>query len=145
MIQPQIDTIAHMEHAEERAYVAAQRGHQRCRIDIRHVTAVLPRRGGGLQADPAVGTHHNDPAVGAQGVTQPVGVPDPAQVVHALELRSRQHCPFHALAQKHTDLVCDMNLCLLEGLLTGLGASHLQAHLKPEPGHCCVRLELAKP
>ncbi|TDO46880.1 putative ArsR family transcriptional regulator [Kribbella sp. VKM Ac-2527] len=53
------------------------------------------------------------------------------------------NCPFHSLAQQHTDLVCEMNLCLLDGLLTGLDATQLQAHLKPEPGHCCVRLEPA--
>jgi predicted ArsR family transcriptional regulator len=51
------------------------------------------------------------------------------------------NCPFHTLAQQHTDLVCEMNLCLLDGLLAGLGTTHLQAHLKPARGHCCVRLE----
>lgn len=51
------------------------------------------------------------------------------------------NCPFHTLAQQHTDLVCAMNLCLLDGLLTGLDSTELQAHLKPEPGHCCVRIE----
>jgi predicted ArsR family transcriptional regulator len=54
------------------------------------------------------------------------------------------NCPFHALAKEHTDLVCEMNLCLLDGLLAGLGTTHLQAHLKPEAGHCCVRLEPAQ-
>ena len=53
------------------------------------------------------------------------------------------NCPFHALAQDHTDLVCEMNLCLLDGLLTGLGTTQLQAHLKPTPDTCCVRLEPA--
>ncbi|MEU4291660.1 helix-turn-helix domain-containing protein [Kribbella sp. NPDC026596] len=51
------------------------------------------------------------------------------------------NCPFHTLAQDHTDLICEMNLCLLDGLLAGLDATQLQAQLKPEPGHCCVRLE----
>ncbi|MEV0283615.1 MULTISPECIES: helix-turn-helix domain-containing protein [unclassified Kribbella] len=50
------------------------------------------------------------------------------------------NCPFHALAQQHTTLVCAMNLCLIEGLLTGLHATELQARLEPEPGQCCVRL-----
>jgi predicted ArsR family transcriptional regulator len=53
------------------------------------------------------------------------------------------NCPFHTLAQQHTDLVCEMNLCLLDGLLTGLDGSRLHARLKPEPGRCCVRLEPA--
>jgi predicted ArsR family transcriptional regulator len=51
------------------------------------------------------------------------------------------NCPFHTLAQEHTDLVCEMNLCLLEGLLAGLDVTQLQARLEPEPGRCCVRLE----
>ncbi|MEU4392121.1 helix-turn-helix domain-containing protein [Kribbella sp. NPDC023855] len=54
------------------------------------------------------------------------------------------NCPFHTLAKQHTDLVCQMNLCLIGGLLSGLGTK-LQAHLKPHPGHCCVRLEPARP
>lgn len=32
------------------------------------------------------------------------------------------NCPFHGLAQQHTELVCGMNLCLLDGLLDGLAA-----------------------
>ncbi|WP_309111138.1 helix-turn-helix domain-containing protein [Saccharothrix sp.] len=50
------------------------------------------------------------------------------------------NCPFHSLAQRHTELVCGANLCLLEGLVSGLGAD-LRARLDPSPGHCCVRLE----
>src|SRR3954449_13194391 len=42
-------------------------------------------------------------------------------------------------SREHTDLVCEVNLCLLEGVLAGLDATQLQARLKPEPGHCCVR------
>ncbi|MFI6476858.1 helix-turn-helix transcriptional regulator [Nonomuraea sp. NPDC050663] len=51
------------------------------------------------------------------------------------------NCPFHALAQQHTALVCGMNLCLLSGLLDGIGDTGLTARLQPEAGHCCVRLE----
>ena len=50
------------------------------------------------------------------------------------------NCPFHALAQKHTELVCGMNLDLVEGLLQGLGTSSLQARLSPSPGRCCVTI-----
>jgi predicted ArsR family transcriptional regulator len=32
------------------------------------------------------------------------------------------NCPFHALAQEHPDLVCGMNLHLIEGALEGSGA-----------------------
>jgi predicted ArsR family transcriptional regulator len=51
------------------------------------------------------------------------------------------NCPFHVLAQEHTELVCGMNLRLLEGVLAGIADSGLTAALRPEPGMCCVRLD----
>jgi predicted ArsR family transcriptional regulator len=53
------------------------------------------------------------------------------------------NCPFHTLAQVHTDLVCGMNLSLLRGVLEGVPADGLVADLQPEPGRCCVRLRPA--
>jgi predicted ArsR family transcriptional regulator len=50
------------------------------------------------------------------------------------------NCPFHTLAQAHTDLVCGMNLCLLGGVVEGVPAAGLAAELRPESGRCCVRL-----
>lgn len=50
------------------------------------------------------------------------------------------NCPFHRLAQTHTELVCGMNLSLLTGLLCGLGNTDMHAELDPAPGRCCVRL-----
>lgn len=50
------------------------------------------------------------------------------------------NCPFHALAQRHTELMCGMNLCLVEGLLAGLATSGLTARLRPTTEHCCVRI-----
>jgi predicted ArsR family transcriptional regulator len=55
------------------------------------------------------------------------------------------NCPFHILAQDHTELVCGMNLRLLNGLLDGLAPTGLTARLDPAPPHCCVRLESAVP
>ncbi len=55
------------------------------------------------------------------------------------------NCPFHTLAQAHTQLVCGMNLSLLSGLLDGLAPTGLTAHLVPNPPHCCVRLEPTVP
>lgn len=49
------------------------------------------------------------------------------------------NCPFHNLAQQHTELVCGMNLCLLSGLMDGLAATYI-ARLDPAPDRCCVRL-----
>jgi predicted ArsR family transcriptional regulator len=51
------------------------------------------------------------------------------------------NCPFHSLAQQHTDLVCGMNLRLLEGVLAGAEATGWTAQLRPQPGACCVRLD----
>ncbi|MGW6448282.1 helix-turn-helix transcriptional regulator [Lentzea sp. NPDC055074] len=53
------------------------------------------------------------------------------------------NCPFHSLAKRHAQLVCGMNLCLVSGLLDGIGASGVSARLAPSPGHCCVRLDQA--
>jgi predicted ArsR family transcriptional regulator len=55
------------------------------------------------------------------------------------------NCPFHVLAREHTELVCGMNLRLLEGVLEGLPEVGLVARLCPEPGRCCVRLESPEP
>ncbi len=52
------------------------------------------------------------------------------------------NCPFHALVQDYTDLVCGMNLDLLRGLLEGLGSPGLEARLDPAPGRCCVTIAL---
>jgi predicted ArsR family transcriptional regulator len=50
------------------------------------------------------------------------------------------NCPFHALAQEHPDLVCGMNLRLLEGVLAGTAGSGWTARLRPHADVCCVRL-----
>lgn len=49
------------------------------------------------------------------------------------------NCPFHDLAQKHTDLVCGLNQAYVQGAADGL-ATNLDACLEPEPGRCCVRV-----
>ncbi|MCP2242576.1 helix-turn-helix transcriptional regulator [Lentzea aerocolonigenes] len=51
------------------------------------------------------------------------------------------NCPFHSLAQRHTELVCGMNLCLISGLLDGIASQTHTPHLSPSPTHCCVRLD----
>jgi predicted ArsR family transcriptional regulator len=50
------------------------------------------------------------------------------------------NCPFRSLARDHTELVCGMNLDLIDGLLGALDGAHLKARLDPEPGRCCVTL-----
>jgi predicted ArsR family transcriptional regulator len=50
------------------------------------------------------------------------------------------NCPFHHLAQTYTELVCGMNLDLIDGVLGRLCPGRLQARLDPGPGHCCVAI-----
>jgi len=49
-----------------------------------------------------------------------------------------RNCPFHQLAEHHRDIVCGMNLGLIEGITAGLGAALARPVLDPQPGHCCV-------
>ena len=49
-----------------------------------------------------------------------------------------RNCPFHQLAQEHTDLICGMNLCMMKAAIDNLSATDLEAHLEPEEGQCCV-------
>lgn len=58
-----------------------------------------------------------------------------------------RNCPFHALAQAQTELVCGMNLQLLHGVVEGLEAtgaaeSGVRPCLDPGQGRCCVRMEV---
>jgi predicted ArsR family transcriptional regulator len=50
------------------------------------------------------------------------------------------NCPFHALVAEHTELVCGMNLAIVEGMLGGLPRLPFGAVLDPAEGRCCVRL-----
>jgi predicted ArsR family transcriptional regulator len=56
-----------------------------------------------------------------------------------------RNCPFHQLAEHHRDVVCGMNLGLVEGILAGLGADGLRPVLDPQPGHCCVVIGADQP
>lgn len=62
---------------------------------------------------------------------------EPAEQEAGVVLRN---CPFHALAQRHTALVCGLNHAFLGGLLDGLRADDMRAVLAPRPPACCVEL-----
>lgn len=92
----------------------------------------------------------------AMGVPAPDGTHEPARdrVLAALEEHGFEpradgsattlaNCPFHSLAQEHTELVCGMNLQLLEGLLEAVPGTGWAPRLVPTPHRCCVRLEPA--
>lgn len=50
------------------------------------------------------------------------------------------NCPFHVLAQEHTELVCGMNHAMLDSMAQHLQPPCLAACLEPAPGRCCVVL-----
>jgi predicted ArsR family transcriptional regulator len=51
-----------------------------------------------------------------------------------------RNCPFHALAERQTALVCGLNQAFVAGLLEGLEVRDVRAELAPRPGYCCVEL-----
>jgi predicted ArsR family transcriptional regulator len=69
-----------------------------------------------------LGDHGFEPVVGPDGVV------------------TLRNCPFHRLAQAHTQLICGMNHCLLSAAMAGVAEAGLDARLEPEEGQCCVRL-----
>jgi predicted ArsR family transcriptional regulator len=52
-----------------------------------------------------------------------------------------RNCPFDSLRDESRELVCGMNLALIEGLLDGLDAEGVRARLAPRAGMCCVALD----
>jgi predicted ArsR family transcriptional regulator len=55
------------------------------------------------------------------------------------------NCPFSGIAADHADLVCRMNLALLEGITEAVPRAGLTARLAPSDGACCIRLEVRDP
>lgn len=56
-----------------------------------------------------------------------------------------RNCPFDTVAVAHPELVCGMNLAVVDGLITGLRTTAIAARLAPEPGRCCVVVTAAEP
>jgi predicted ArsR family transcriptional regulator len=85
----------------------------------------------------------------AEALGQEIGAEDAGDLVPLLRARGYEpyddedgvmrlrNCPFHAVAQRHPEVVCEMNLALLEGVVTG---RDVEAVLEPGPGRCCVAL-----
>lgn len=63
---------------------------------------------------------------------------EPARTGNRLELTN---CPFHAVAQEQTDLVCGVNLAFVEGVVEGLECPGLNPRLEPHGERCCVTVE----
>jgi predicted ArsR family transcriptional regulator len=54
-----------------------------------------------------------------------------------------RNCPFHQLSRRYTQLVCGMNLDILQAMVDELGLDRLEARLEPQPGMCCVAFRRA--
>jgi predicted ArsR family transcriptional regulator len=54
------------------------------------------------------------------------------------ECLSLRNCPFHMVARDHRDVVCGLNLRLVEGIIAGCGHPQAHAELTPHPDRCCV-------
>ena len=69
---------------------------------------------------------------------------EPRVVDHGVVMAN---CPFHALAQQSTDLVCGMNLHVMEGARSAvnLPTGELVPRLDPDPGRCCVTFDSRPP
>jgi predicted ArsR family transcriptional regulator len=76
-----------------------------------------------------------DASLGVQTALREHGFEPSRAAGRAVQLRN---CPFHQLASLHPDMVCGMNLALLDGLVEGFGATQLHPELDPQPGRCCV-------
>lgn len=54
---------------------------------------------------------------------------------------SLANCPYEPLAESDRDLVCTMNLALVEGAAAGVGLRRAECSLRsPAPGGCCVHV-----
>ena len=51
-----------------------------------------------------------------------------------------RNCPFRHLVEQEPEVVCHMNLALIQGLLAGLGADGVNPVLDPKPEYCCVAI-----
>ncbi|GAA3517524.1 transcriptional regulator [Aeromicrobium panaciterrae] len=65
---------------------------------------------------------------------------EPRSVGPSVELAN---CPFHSLASEHTEMVCGMNLALIDGLVDEVDSTGLRCSLEPADGRCCVVLHPA--
>ena len=49
-----------------------------------------------------------------------------------------RNCPFDSIAAENRDLVCGMNLAVMEGVIEALPTESMRPRLDPRPGQCCV-------
>ncbi|WP_196440657.1 metalloregulator ArsR/SmtB family transcription factor [Planomonospora sp. ID67723] len=132
------DALAEAERSGDSPRAALERRARRLGREIGQAARSAPGQAGTPDAD-AVDAGSEDAGAAVLGALEAHGY-EPHVEDGDVVLRN---CPFHLLAQAHTELVCGMNLCLLDGMLEGLASTGMTARLAPAPGLCCVRLQPA--
>ena len=56
-----------------------------------------------------------------------------------------RNCPFETVARQCPEVVCSLNLRLVQGLIRGLGVPQTRAILEPDRRRCCVVLQASRP
>lgn len=114
------------------------------------LAAAVGRAGPALDLDAALAACAHDEgravAGGASGVPDRPGLGELAAVLAGQGYEPSveadtvllANCPFDALAQKHTAVVCGLNRSFVQGVADGLGCTGTTAHLEPLAGRCCV-------
>jgi predicted ArsR family transcriptional regulator len=87
----------------------------------------------GRQTVSAAGGDDADPLVNALAAT---GY-EPVCAGANIRLRN---CPFHRLAAQHRDLICGMNVSLVQGMIDALPGDRRTARLDRGPTGCCVAI-----
>jgi len=93
--------------------------------------------GSRLAQDASVGTRRGLPLSRAAHALQICGFEPRRTPDGEVVLRN---CPFDSLRADGCELICGMNLALIEGLLAGLDLQGVDARLAPRAGMCCVAL-----
>jgi len=56
-----------------------------------------------------------------------------------------RNCPFHRLAEQHRDLICGMNVSLVQGMIDALPGDGRTARLDRGAAGCCVAVAASRP
>lgn len=85
-------------------------------------------------------------ATATESVATPLELAEQVLARHGYEPRDDDqrmvlaNCPFHTLAASHTEMVCGMNLALVQGLVDEIGSEAIECRLEPGEQRCCVVL-----
>jgi predicted ArsR family transcriptional regulator len=117
--------------------MAAALAQQDSAAAVNELRRVALERGKRLGAEARARSAARAPVAATMGVLRDAGFEPTRDGRSGIVLRN---CPFDCLARCNQQVVCAMNLALIEGVLAGLGIGELRAGLEPRPGFCCVTI-----